>query len=218
MRIYRLHESTGYGFLKRPEEYWQWLVRCSIGAQILVAVDHRKHRGIKQRGGKIVAYAVISGNEILEILSEPANVVATEQLLTRLCADAIEHNFRTLCLATADSNNGLAELYVATRAAKKGQPHKKQKTSVIGVPSLKLLVRRLSPELLRRWRVTQTSDVAMLGWGLGKHASRLVLNEKGLKLVDGDACPDRLICSQADLDSPTAGGTERSGGFFCQSP
>ena len=36
----------------------------------------------------------------------------------------------------------------------------------------------------------------MLGWGLGKHASRLVLNEKGLRLVDGDACPDRLICSQ----------------------
>lgn len=196
MRIYRLHESTGYGFLKRPEEYWQWLVRRSTGAQILVAVDHRKHRGIKQRGGKIVAYAVISGNEILEILGEPANVVATEQLLTRICADAIEHNFRTLCLATADPNNRLAELYVVTRAAKKEQRSNKQKTSVIGVPSLKLLVRRLSPELLRRWRVTQTSDVAMLGWGLGKHASRLVLNEKGLRLVDGDGCPDRLICSQ----------------------
>jgi len=76
MKIYRSHESTGFGFLKRTEGYWQWLVRRSTGAQILVAVDHRQSRGIKQRGGKIVAYAVSVGIEILEILAEPENTRA----------------------------------------------------------------------------------------------------------------------------------------------
>lgn len=212
MKIYRLHESTGYGFLKRTEEYWQCLVRRSIDAQILVAVDHRENRGIKQRGGKIVAYAVIVGNKILEILGEPKNAVATEQLLTRVCADAMEQNFRTLCLTTTDPTSRLSELYTAACADEKEQNTKKQKTNLIGVPSLKLLVRRLSPEFLRRWRLTQTSSVAALGWGFGEHASRLMLTEKGARLVDGDSGPDRLICSHqiwvrlllGELNAPVA--------------
>ncbi len=212
MQIYRLHESTGYGYWKRTEEYWRWIVRRSSGVQIFVAVDHRNNRGIKQRGGKIVAYAVVCGNQVLEILGEPTHVVATEQLLTRICADAIEHNFRSLCVATTDPAHRLAELCVAARAATDQHEKRKQKTDIVGVPILKLLVRRLSPELIRRWRVTQTSDNAILGWGAGKHASQLVVNEKSSRLIDGDAGSDRLICSHqiwmrlllGELNAPVA--------------
>ena len=212
MKIYRSHESTGFGFLKRTEGYWQWLVRRSTGAQILVAVDHRQSRGIKQRGGKIVAYAVSVGNEILEILAEPENVIATEQLLSRICADGMEQNFRSLCLPIADRSNRLTELYAATSATNKVQKNRIQRAGIACVPSAKLLVRRLSPELIRRWRMTQSADVEVLGWGLGERACHLLFTEKGVRLVNGDAGPDRLICAQqiwirlliGELNAPTA--------------
>ena len=196
MRIYRLYENNGYGFWKRPEQYWQWLVSRSSGAQIIVAVDHQKKRGIKQRGGKIVAYAVVCGDQILEILGEPSQVIATEQLLKRICADAIEQNFRSLTVATTDPGHRLAELCAAAQAATGQHSCSDHHTVIIGLPSLKLLVRRLGPELLRRLRVTQTEGVATLGWGSEQHSSRLVVSEKGARLRDADAGPDRLICSQ----------------------
>ena len=65
MKVYRMYENTGYGFVQRSESYWRWLVCQSADAQIFVAVDHARSCRTKQRGGRIVAYAVVDGNEIL---------------------------------------------------------------------------------------------------------------------------------------------------------
>ena len=212
MKIYRAHQSAGFGFLQRSEDHWQTLVRQSPDIQIFVAVDHRQNRRIKQRGGQIVAYAVVSGNDILEILGNTKNVLATEQLLSRICADAVERNAQAIHLPAHASGNWLTEICAASSSSSKMQNNKLQHAGIACVPSEKLLIRRLGPELMRRWRPVYAGRSAELGWGLGERSCRLTLSDKGAKLLTGGAGSDRLICSHqiwmrlliGELNAPAA--------------
>jgi len=216
MKIYRSYEAAGFGFLHRTEDQWQALARGTPKTHILVAVDHRRNRRIKQRGGQIVAYAVIRDNNIVEMIGMASHALATEHLLARLCADAVERNVPTIQLPAWIPGGGFHEVCAAAaRSVKAANPSLKQ-PEIVCVPSEKLLVRRLGPELLRRWQAIGGGKDAELGWGSGDRACRLILSEKGAKLQAGSDAADRLICSHqvwvrlliGELSAPVAFATD----------
>jgi len=215
MKIYRSYETAGFGFLHRTEDHWQSLARRTSKTRILVAVDHRRNRRIKQRGGQIVAYAVIRENNIVEMIGLANHALATEHLLARICADAVERNIPTIQLPAMIPGGCFHEVCAAAISLKAANQSLKQ-AEIVCVPSEKLLVRRLGPELLRRWRKIDGGNDVELGWGSGDRACRLILSEKGAKLQAGSDAVDRLICSHqvwirlliGELSAPAAFATD----------
>ncbi|MDG2208137.1 MAG: hypothetical protein P8K78_09565 [Pirellulales bacterium] len=216
MKIYRSYEAAGFGFLHRTEDQWQSLARRTPRTHILVAVDHRRNRRIKQRGGQIVAYAVIRDNNIVEMIGLARHALATEHLLARICADAVERNVPTIQLPALSPGGCFHEVCAAAARSVKASKQSLKQPEIVCVPSEKLLVRRLGPELLRRWQSLGGGTDAELGWGSGDRACRLILSEKGAKLQAGSDAADRLICSHqvwirlliGELSAPVAFATD----------
>ena len=101
MRIYQERVHTLYGPLVRSEQHWRWLIGRRAFDQIIVAIDGG-NRAVASTdpdddpGGTIVGYAITKGPQILELMTLANHVTAAQQLLARVCGDAIERDDHTV--------------------------------------------------------------------------------------------------------------------------
>ena len=95
-KIYQANIMERHGPLERSEAYWHWLINRSAFDEFLVAIDRRDAGRSSNQDAEIVGYAVLKGNRIAELFTQPDHKKAGVQLLSRACGDAIEQGVDTL--------------------------------------------------------------------------------------------------------------------------
>jgi predicted N-acetyltransferase YhbS len=103
VRIYNQNLPESYGPLERTEAYWQWLIRRQAYDQIYVALEGPNLMDLREVTTRIVGYAVIQGEQIVELITAPDRRRAAIELLARACGDAIEHDRHCVLLHTPAS-------------------------------------------------------------------------------------------------------------------
>jgi predicted acetyltransferase len=101
MDIYQESVRALYGPLVRSEQHWRWLIGRRAFDQIIVAIDGGDRASAstdpdEDAGGTIVGYAVTKGAQILELMTLADHRTAAQQLLARVCHDAIERDDHTV--------------------------------------------------------------------------------------------------------------------------
>jgi ribosomal protein S18 acetylase RimI-like enzyme len=135
------HRTFSYGSLDRTNAYWQWLLKRHAYDQVYVALDGPEQLELGEISTRIVGYAAIRGEQIVELMTAPDCPRAAAELLARCCGDAIEHD-RHCVLLHAPPGEPLFELFDEAGAC--GPPHVSEHGEVC-------MMRLLDPlEMLRR--------------------------------------------------------------------
>ena len=103
-RVYRQSLSGNYGLLERSRPYWHWLLERRAYDQFYVALDGPDLWDFKESSTRVVGYAAIKGEKIVELVTVPDQRKAAIELVGRACGDAIEQDHRQISLhVPADS-------------------------------------------------------------------------------------------------------------------
>jgi predicted acetyltransferase len=103
-RVYRQNLAGSYGLLERNRSYWHWLLERRAYDQFYVALDGPDLWDFKESSTRLVGYAAIKGEKIIELATAPDRRKAAMELLARACGDAIEQDHRRISLhVPADS-------------------------------------------------------------------------------------------------------------------
>ena len=97
-RVYRQNLSGSYGLLERSRPYWHWLLERRAYDQFYVALDGPDLWDFKESSTRLVGYAAIKGEKIVELVTAPDRRKAAMELLARACGDAIEQDHRQISL------------------------------------------------------------------------------------------------------------------------
>ena len=74
--------------------YWHWLLERRAYDQFYVALDGPDLWDFKESSTRLVGYAAIKGEKIVELVTAPERRKAAMELLARACGDAIEQDHR----------------------------------------------------------------------------------------------------------------------------
>ncbi len=97
-RVYRQNLAGSYGRLERNRSYWHWLLERRAYDQFYVALDGPDLWDLKESSTRLVGYAAIKGEKIVELVTAPDRRKAAMELLARTCGDAIEQDQRRISL------------------------------------------------------------------------------------------------------------------------
>jgi ribosomal protein S18 acetylase RimI-like enzyme len=149
LRIYHRNLASACGALERSEAYWQWLIRRQAYDQFYVALEGPDLLDLEETSTRVVGYAAIHGERIVELQTAGGHPRAAGELLARVCGDAIEHD-RHCVLLQAPPSDPLHELFLEAggihyhHEADRGEVYMARLLDPLG------LLRRLSDEFLRR--------------------------------------------------------------------
>lgn len=195
IRLYENNTNGGFGYLQRSEAYWRWLVNRRAFDQIFVVVEGRDCFESEEKDCQIVGYAVVHAHQILEMMVEPGHPIAAEKLLARICADAIERDWRTVSLQ-APYDEPMHRVIGAAGRFTPGRHKCAHWGAMLFVPAERQLVRCLGPELLDRKLSSVVPVPTELGWLVGNKQYRILFTGRGARLVAGDIGSDHLACSR----------------------
>jgi predicted N-acetyltransferase YhbS len=118
-RVYRQSLSGSYGLLERNRAYWHWLLERRAYDQFYVALDGPDLWDLKESSTRVVGYAAVKGEKIVELVTAPERRKAAMELLARTCGDAIEQDHRRISLHAPDGSPLLAYF----RGGPPSEPH-----------------------------------------------------------------------------------------------
>jgi len=204
-----------YGPLERTSAYWQWLLNRRGYDQLYVALDGPEQLELGEISTRIVGYAAIKGEQIMELMAAPDCPRAAVELLVRCCGDAIERD-RHCVLLHAPPSCPLFEIFDEARGC--GPPRAPAHGEVCMMRLLDPLglLRRLCDEFERRATAAHLPRPLDLGLLLDGQKYQLELGREGvaatsqrlgrsyLRLSVADFT--RLVMGQLDWDSALVGG------------
>ena len=97
-RVYRQNLPGSFGLLERTRAYWHWLLERRAYDRFYVALDGPDLWDFKETSTRVVGYAAIRGEKIIELLTVPGRKKVLIELLARACGDAIEQDQRQIAL------------------------------------------------------------------------------------------------------------------------
>jgi predicted N-acetyltransferase YhbS len=174
--------TTPYGPLERTTAYWQWLLRRHAYDQVYVALEGPEQLELGEISTHIVGYAVIRGEQIVELMAAPNCPRAAAELLARCCGDAIEHD-RHCVLLHAPRSCPLFEIF--DEAGGCGPPSAPEHGEVYMMrllDPLKLL-RRLCGEFERRAAAAQLPRPLDLGLWMEGQKFQLELGRQSVDVT-----------------------------------
>jgi GNAT superfamily N-acetyltransferase len=92
LRIYRQNAARFVGPLERNENYSRWLVSRGAFDSILVALVGQDRYDLHETTARIVGYCVQAGHRVLEIMADPEFPGLEQDILARVCGEAIEND------------------------------------------------------------------------------------------------------------------------------
>jgi hypothetical protein len=197
--LVRLYEANLWpGMFTRSEAIWRWLVARRAFDQIYVATDLAGRSQLEDDGASLAGYVITKGNDVLELMADPARPVVASQLLERVCGDAIEMNCHHLGLF-APPGRALSELFLAVGGHRQGPDEGGGEFLMAKVPDPLAALQWLAPQLHRR------AEVARLGWpcelGLVVDGFRwcVALARRGAKIIGGKPSRTCLRLTHSDL-------------------
>ncbi len=97
-RVYRQSLPGNYGLLERSRPYWHWLLERRAYDQFYVALDGPDLWDLKESSTRLIGYAAIKDERIVELVTASDRRKAAMELLARICGDAIEQDHRRISL------------------------------------------------------------------------------------------------------------------------
>ncbi len=195
MRIYQSNAHSGFGYLERSEVYWRWLVNRHAFDQIMVAIEGHDRSGPEGRDCSIVGYAVVHAHQILEMLVQPGHPTASRQLLSRICADAIERDRNSVSLH-ASFDEPMHAIITAANGPSPSNRALVRKRVMVCVPRHDVLVHSLGPELCHRAASAEIALPIEIGLVINERHYQLSLSDRRAKLISGKIGENHLICSR----------------------
>lgn len=97
-RVYRQNLPGSFGLLERTRSYWHWLLERRAYDRFYVALDGPDLWDLKETSTRVVGYAAIRSEKIIELMTVPGRKKVVMELLARACGDAIEQDQRQIAL------------------------------------------------------------------------------------------------------------------------
>jgi len=213
-RVYR-QNLEGYGPLERTAAYWQWLLKRRACDEVYVALEGPEQLELGEISTRIVGYAAIRGDQILELMTAPDCPRAGPELLARCCGDAIEYD-RHCVVFHAQPGHPLFGIFDEAGGCPPSPAAGHGEVSMMRILNPLALFRRLGGEFYRR--VAEAQLPRPLGLGLlvdgekyqleigrdAVEASSQRIGRSYLRL--GAADLTRLVLGQLDWDTAVVEG------------
>ena len=104
LRIFTQNAARFVGPLDRSEAYSRWLVSRAAFDSIIVALVGQDRYDLHETTARIVGYCVQSGNRVLELFADPEFPGVERELLSRVCAEAIENDRQEITYESSASD------------------------------------------------------------------------------------------------------------------
>jgi len=228
LRIYEQNAGRFVGPLARSEVYARWLISRGAFDSIIVALQGNDRYDLHETTAKIVGYCIQSGNRVLEVLADPEYRGLEQEILARVCAEAIENDRQELVYESSPADP-LHQAVVGTLADEqpgvRGLPQDRMIVAKVFNPEQ--LLTTLAPTVAQRVAATNIREPVELGFdneqfrgsitvtGDRKDEPRVAAVHPGrvgrsyLKISDDEFA--RLLLGQCDpLEAVTAGRLEAS--------
>jgi hypothetical protein len=179
-RIYDENLPGAYGSLERTEAYWEWLVARRAYDQLLVALEGKDLLELEENRARVVGYAAVRGERIVELQHAPSWRRAAFELVARVCHDAIEHDLHSVLL-DAPPDSPLHELLTSAGGWLNGRALSGGKVLMAKLLEPAKLLRRMGGEFLCRAEEAGLSRPLELGFLVDGKKYRLRLTEKGAR-------------------------------------
>jgi len=101
MRLYEQNAAGSYGPVVRSEAYWTWLLNRQAYGCLYVAIEGPDTFSLQDSATSIVSYGVVRDGRIVELMTASTRPRAGEQLLMRVCSDAMEHDLPAMRIDAA---------------------------------------------------------------------------------------------------------------------
>ncbi len=203
MRIYQDSVRELYGPLERTEEHWRWLIGRRAYHQILVALDGERKgepSGEVQEGaddevgGTIVGYAITKGAQILELMTLADHETAAQQLVARVCGDAIERDDHTM-IYHGPPTDPLHETLVMAGGSWHHHEACQREVFMTRLLDPGQTLRQLEPELRQRAADAALKLPIELGLLIDADKYLLTLSEDSLEVTSGRLGRSYIACT-----------------------
>ncbi|MCH8923102.1 MAG: GNAT family N-acetyltransferase [Planctomycetes bacterium] len=199
MRLYRQNMPALIGPLHRSEAYWRWLISREAFDKIVIAIDGPDRLSLEEGSSPIVGYAVVKGDQILELMTKPGHPTVARQLLGRVCGEAIEHDFNSLVLH-APPQEPLHELLVLAGGSYHCPPAARHEVFMFSLlVDVATLLGRLCDPLHFRAKAVKLSRPCQLGLKLDDETFCMQLTRRSVKVASGSLGRNFLRASQVDF-------------------
>ena len=203
--LYQQATFDQYGPVVRSEAQWRWLIGRQAYDQILVAIKGRDSLGFGKNEPRIVGYAIVAGDSIVELLVDPTCKQAAVALLERAGREAMEQDTTTLEISTPPQKQ--AGFFPPDLVAR--QPSHAS-TAMFKVLQPEQLARQLFHEWQRRALSASIELPCEFTLQLGAHFFKFTLtnNESRIEVCPPSSQPDlrtttgqlgQLLCGQLRL-------------------
>ncbi len=197
--LVRLYEANlSPGMLVRSEEIWRWLIARRAYDQIYVATDWPGRSQLEDNGAALSAYVITKGNDVLELMADPARPEVARQLLERVCGDAIEMNCHHLGLF-APPGHALTELFLAVGGHREGPEEAQAECLMAKLPDPSAALEWLAPQLHERAEAARLPRPCELGLTTDDVRLTIALTRRGVKVLPARSSRGGLRLGGADL-------------------
>jgi GNAT superfamily N-acetyltransferase len=101
LRVYNQNAARFTGPCDRGEAYSRWLVSRGAFDSLLVALVGNDRYDLHETNARIVGYCIQQGNRVLELLADPEFPGLDQQILARVCSEAIENDRQEIVYESA---------------------------------------------------------------------------------------------------------------------
>ncbi len=203
IHIYELNTRETYGPNHRSEEYWQWLLSRKAYDQMIVAIEGDDTLEFGEQAPKIVGYAAVRGDRVVELLADPGHPGVSAQLLARACREAIERDVQSLRIFRHGGEDWEDELRDDLV-----QPDELGDVTMLKVLDPAEFLRRLYPELLERAKAADIDRPCSLQLLVDDRPLRWTLTRRSVKLESTKPTVADLQCTSAQFSQLLLGGID----------
>jgi hypothetical protein len=196
VRLYAANLSSG--MFARSEDTWRWLINRRAYDQIYVATDSSGRSQLEDNGVSLAGYVVTKGNDVLELMADPARPEVARHLLERVCGDAIEMDCHHLGLF-APANNPLAELFLAVDGRQEGPRAAQGECLMAKLPDPVATLEWMAPQLHRRAELARLPRPSELSFVMADARVALELTRRGVRVASSKSSRTSLRLSRSDL-------------------
>jgi GNAT superfamily N-acetyltransferase len=191
LRLHKERFAPRVGAFHRNDERWQWLISRRAFDRIFVAIDGPLGEVTDDASDRIVGYAIVNGDRVVELVTAPDHPEALPHLLRRICGDAIERDDYELRF-DAPSDDPVHEVIKAAGGRFTCCQAERGVAPIVKLLDPQRFVTQLCPALHERAKAADLPRPFEVGLQLGAEPYRLTFSRRSVKLVPGTPGPDRL--------------------------
>jgi hypothetical protein len=198
MRTYQQNLPGTYGPLERTAAYWQWLLRRHAFDEIYVALEGDDPLDLCEHHTRMVGYAVLRGERIVELMTAKGELRAGWELLWRVCHDAIEHG-RTCLTLHAPPDHFLHSLFLEAGGLHRLCEAEHGEVLMARLLNPLKLLRRLAGQLHARARHAQLPLPLNLGLAVENKKYLIEVRRQGVRIISRQLSRHFLTLNVADF-------------------